>query len=42
MTQQLNKTEARQGDRRKANLRVLVFSLAALAVIALIASFFWA
>lgn len=37
MPERLTTTEARQADRRRANLRVLIYSLAALAVIILIA-----
>ena len=38
MSEELTKVEARQGDRQRGNLRVLVYSLVALLTIAFVAS----
>lgn len=42
MTEELNKTEARQGDRRKMNLKVLIIGLALVIVIFLLIYGLWA
>ena len=39
MAEELNKIDARQGDRRKLSMRVLIFSLLVIGVIGLIAMY---